>query len=133
MRDIEFRAWDRNWYGSPENNENGCNTMYELNAIKYHCDLMQFTGLLDKNGVKIFEGDIISKKRHENPNNWASKRIHKQDELNRCIVVFNDGAFETDELGRINKSRLMCSVDNNIVYEVIGNKYTNPELLEGIR
>jgi len=71
-REIKFRAWDivkekmvykdfwdRNWYGTPYNDKDGCHTMYELNHIKSVCYIMQYTGLKDKNGKEIYDGDLI--------------------------------------------------------------------------
>lgn len=77
--------------------------------------LMQSTGLKDKNGVEIFEGDIVFDR-------WA----------NGYTPVFQNGIYMA-----YNPKNLMQndpSTQFNIIWkdgcEVIGNIYENPELLE---
>ena len=76
----------------------------------------QYTGLEDKNGKKIFEGDILK----------FTDADGRDVYLN---VVFENGAFLIEEDGVIN-SDLMPSYDC-LGVEVIGNIYDNPELLKG--
>ncbi|MBC1525888.1 hypothetical protein HB884_16935, partial [Listeria booriae] len=73
--------------------------------------LMQYTGLRDKNGNKIFEGDIIEAK-------YGFERKTGQ-------VAFIEGVFcmEVDKRGY---SLIEC--DNR---EILGNIHDNPELLGG--
>lgn len=80
----------------------------------------QYTGLQDKNGAKIFEGDIISANLDdENPENTTN-----------LAVVWKEYGF----LGRhLQKPYIYYyeSLENKFVkkFEVIGNIYDNPELL----
>jgi|LSQX01.2.fsa_nt_gb uncharacterized phage protein (TIGR01671 family) len=77
MREIKFRAWDKLNYRFLSmplvgiDFENDCVNSYEIEQIAdteykmvqnvcYSYELMQCTGLLDKQGVEIFEGDIVS-------------------------------------------------------------------------
>ena len=75
--------------------------------------LMQSTGLKDKNGVEIFEGDIV---RWHDVVTWDYS------------VTFKDGVFCISDDPSSNFYHL--NEDINGKFEVIGNIYENPELLE---
>jgi hypothetical protein len=123
MREIKFRAWDKEeekmlivaeidfhqkhlwgvWYESETRQGN-----YKLlldNAI-----LMQYTGLKDKNEKEIYEGDIVI----------PHKAPYKIDEP--CEIIYFGAGFTPKGWGT---SGLMYDYD----WEVIGNIYENGELL----
>lgn len=80
----------------------------------------QFTGLTDKNGKMIFEGDIIS---------TDIARGFLVVEFKGGAFVFNCNDGEDDYYDHINCSH---ELDNEYKYgEIIGNIHDNPELLEG--
>nr|DAH64227.1 MAG TPA: YopX protein [Caudoviricetes sp.] len=80
----------------------------------------QFTGLKDKNGVEIFEGDVIGSQNKDRSNWYVSH--HK--------IVWHDTGF----VGKQICSRSFIGLEHwtrgENGYVVIGNIYENPELLE---
>ena len=75
--------------------------------------LMQSTGLKDKNGKEIFEGDILGT---------------KDGLLNGVVEYRSDLGMWTNSLIRYNNFERLCNVANS--REIIGNIYENPKLLE---
>ena len=128
MRNIKFRAWDT------ENKEmlkvqelDFEDTFYggrlSIRVDKYNdyfdmedMILMQYTGLKDKNGKEIYEGDIVQAvfADKEEP---EIKSVVVYVEAAACYMVIANNGDEW-ELGYLNE------------IEKIGNKWDNPELLE---
>ena len=105
-------------------------------------ELMQFTGLKDKNGKEIYEGDVIAKLHSDWPscsNCHNSPQEHMKSLEVRYEVVFKSGQFlgmrntgkynpwETDNDG--NTHTKLYSGTHGYV-EIIGNIYENPDLLK---
>lgn len=117
MREIKFRAWDKdkNMFYQKEIDNRLWFVMENDEEIKYpldaeiacgHWDIMQFTGLKDKNGKEIYEGDY-------------------------CKQIFSCNIQEG--IVKIESTRGTTiggfpAWPHNI--EIIGNIYENPELLE---
>ncbi len=101
MREIRFRAWDKD-IGVMDYSRFRRFSIDDM--VKDGLILMQFTGLLDKNGKEIYEGDILE----------TSGGIHK---------------VEWDSVGGFYPFvDVSCLIEDGIV-EIIGNIYENPELL----
>lgn len=77
----------------------------------------QYTGLTDKNGKKIFEGDIVKFYEHYSTY-WDIGYILYKNEKAKFLYYTP------------NSSMVGYSIDNTCIFEVIGNIYDNPELLE---
>ncbi|MFG5565107.1 YopX family protein [Enterococcus faecalis] len=82
--------------------------------------LMQSIGLKDKNGVEIFEGDIVQYRDGE----YSYLGIVKRD----FYQFFIDGIEPDDNYDFIDVSN---TFDGTSSLEIIGNIHENPELLEG--
>lgn len=80
--------------------------------------ICQYIGLTDKNGKKIFEGDILSGQRYRD---WGQGGEYIPD---KCVIKWNDkhAAFEPVYWWKEYNHNLKD-------YEVIGNIFDNPELL----
>lgn len=78
--------------------------------------LGQYTGLIDKNGVKIFEGDIVLKRTYQGKKPFP--------------VAYHDGMFHCGWGGGSSTATHGYTLADKQI-EVIGNVYDNPELLRG--
>lgn len=86
--------------------------------------LMQSTGLKDKNGVEIFEGDVVETEWFKDYEDFSGYR-------KRGEVVFREGYFGIrypKDSKRYPYHMLVAAID----IENIGNIYQNPELLESV-
>lgn len=112
MRELKFRALDpkEGWYYF---------TLQEVmtgkkNFTDEDWTVVEFTGLKDKHGKDIFEGDII------------------ESGVNRFEIIYNKNRFEADTFYRGVQDDPSCifSEDAHERYEIIGNIHENKNLLE---
>ncbi|KPL42938.1 hypothetical protein SPSSI3_03835 [Streptococcus pseudopneumoniae] len=89
--------------------------------------LMQSTGLKDKNGVEIFEGDVVSRNSGMPSVVKFGKWVYEEDFGYKIknIGFHLNSSYDDDEW-----FQAMDYEDIRKNYEVIGNIYENPELLE---
>lgn len=125
MRDIKFRAWDKNresmWSPDYFKLRQDASRYYIVTTTGHgsihDVELMQYTGLKDKNGVEIYEGDILSDQDsmakpsvevywHSDAASWWAKDIETPNSKGTNLFHFHR----------------WC--------EVIGNIYESPELLK---
>lgn len=126
MREILFRgkAIDGNWYyGVPLvfTEDFVCMTApHTYNKSVIPSTVGQFTGLTDKNGNRVFEGDIIRITAFA-PRILMGVVLWSEDD--QCYIIAKDqsGQCHIDDFGNYGKPKY---------YEVIGNIHDNPGLLE---
>jgi uncharacterized phage protein (TIGR01671 family) len=136
QREIKFRAWDKEnkkmfvgewtslyfdrkfrWFLYDGEDLGG-----DLLCNFQKGQLMQYTGLDDKNGIRIYEGDILEGQFSNFTN------LTKDTELVRAEVVFKEGMFciEYKELHTGTTYRKLLDLS---CFVIIGNIYQDPELL----
>lgn len=116
---IEIPTLIKNTLNTTQNYTLDFKNLHRVSLSKYI--LMQFTGLKDKNGKEVFEGDIVRI--------WVPGEVIKKYGKQICKVIWGDGGFVLDtpwaglySLGKATKSR------NKL--EVIGDIYENSNLLK---
>nr|DAU44494.1 MAG TPA: YopX protein [Caudoviricetes sp.] len=127
-REIEFRVYDKekNMWTNFKILDNTIFFMDKNTGVWFHekykakerFSLMQYTGIKDKNGVEIYEGDIVL------------IRIDKTNILHKTVVKFKHGAFIADIIGNNDYIYLFHFGFNKDDFEVIGNIYENEKLLK---
>ena len=114
MREIKFRAWDTTSGGKMEYCSIERVGAYH-ESMGHH--IMQYTGLKDKSGKEIYEGDIVRGK-------YGKNGIVKNYEI-RWLT----GHFAAVDRNNITGDEHYYPI-GLLEGEVIGNIYENPELLE---
>lgn len=147
-REIKFRAWDtdNNKFTPCENHQlSQLNNDYAGLGNRFIYN--QFTGLHDKNGKEIYEGDIVQFIHEYKYRTWNSAGENKslettEPEINKGIehVKYTNGSFR---IGCVcNDLSMLPSftehgenhngkwTDKYYDFEVIGNIHQNPELIQ---
>lgn len=127
MKEIKFRAWDKKKLQMITDTK-GNYVVSNIGLLKpiedkfglidiTQFELMQYTGLKDKNGKEIYEGDIL-----DNPLHWSIR------------IEYDKGSFMVRDLDKVRYNNLICNIPignfDLFDWRIIGNVYENPELLE---
>ena len=125
MREIEFRGKTKDGkfvYGDLLNYKNGIKTIINKTdeSVIIPETIGQYTGLKDKNGNKIFEGDVLSTDCDDKSFDYLSINFH---------VVFFEGSYCLEYNGNT-QGRSPLSKKRALGLVIIGNIYENPEMEE---
>lgn len=130
MREIKFRAWDNKtkimhiienhgikWISLEEVDSARQGNFYSFISGWIHGILMQYTGLKDKNGKEIYEGDVLN-----TPDTYD------------VLVLYSveNGKWYGEYLNKDNRILEPCDINDSVKFTstVIGNIYENSELME---
>jgi uncharacterized phage protein (TIGR01671 family) len=129
MREIKFRAWHSTRKCWLHKTEDACNILGECILLGAWCrvpltelkDVVveQYTGLKDKNGKEIFEGDML----------YLGGGVKSE-------IVFQDGGFGYYTSNRVEARCFISFAGHNWLkeilerFEILGNIHENPKLLK---
>jgi uncharacterized phage protein (TIGR01671 family) len=152
MREIKFRAWDKedkcwvkepdvhffiNYYTDhPQSIFLFGNTTSNM-SLEHRYILMQYTGLKDKNGKEIYEGDIVKGRLGIVLGEVKSGKYKMKRQNKHHVPRWHLGWYIQDKREQYGLEWAYWYIDNYLhpirkdYLEVIGNIYENPELLEG--
>ena len=129
MRELKFRAWSKTskkynykvlvGNNNPKDKNYTCNLILSdgkwLHFDEFCGDIEQYTGVKDKNGTEIYEGDII--------------KVERDGTIYRVEWLYSGFGLEPRHNAPYYPS--LGNVELREKIEVIGNVHQNPELVEG--
>ena len=127
MREFRFKAWDQ-YHTEMINWEQYQHEMVSDDFLEYNkgpLKIMQWTGLTDKNGVDIYEGDII-----KTEEGLIVKVVWDKVKF-KCLGSVEKTYQGEKYIDRIEFELRLDSSDKRFGVEVLGNIFENPEILKG--
>lgn len=126
MREIKFRIWDghtKSFFDTPDTHYQPKLKIDESGIMSFETkdelyEIQQFTGLLDKNGKEIYDGDVITCVAYQ-----REQTVLGEYRPEKVQVKYQDGYFYPFGYNAGWRSEVTD-------IEVIGNIYENPELLK---
>lgn len=121
-REIKFRAWNKitesmtPWEEIENGSQNKLKENFDEMMNRLGDVLMQYTGLKDKNGKEIYEGDIVKRIGRIHVVKWQDEKAK--------FVCYDPFLKNPSYWG------LTSAASKDYQFEIIGNIYENPELLK---
>jgi uncharacterized phage protein (TIGR01671 family) len=119
-REFKFRAWDKD-----KKRMEMLSHSEDVIFLPKNRELMQYTGLKDKNGKEIYEGDVVNVTRTEYCSCPTCEGEHKETFNNRRVQWLNEKQARWGWLGKG-----WQNFELGDEFEIVGNIYENSDLIK---